>query len=387
MNAINSINHFFSEIDCHFQCYNMGRLILPIDSQELIDFEQNNSAWQSPFVQCAWLAIVFWQQGTNIKQTDNAHYVWFLKLPLDEQAKLNLVARDDFLRRLFTALENYLTDAQQNKHQTAAAKLHSLETSMQDNPYGFQPKEEQMANFHAIVHKQLGLSASRYYPATQEYLRSPDNFAQWQPLSFQGIADFTARLDESCHEETNEQLIARHIALLPLSPFQVFAAGLENQLISQSLTQAIYDTLRQALEQPDNKHLELIAVCAAAVRASARSMDEELQIQLLTTVLNSSAGTDIEVLATIAGRCWRLIKHPELLSPFLEALANTTSVSQGQNYTSEQEKTQRQSAFNAILSDLMFIPGIRTHILAMFRSPERSVQLTQAIGAFLQQRF
>jgi len=101
------------------------------------------------------------------------------------------------------------------------------------------------------------------------------------------------------------------------------------------------------------------------------------------TILNSSVGTDIEVLATIAGRCWLLIIHSELLPFFLEALANTTFINEEQNNTLEQKKIQRQGAFNAILSDLMFIPGIRTHILQEFRSAERSEQLTQAIGAFL----
>ena len=104
MNTMSSINQFFSEITCHFQCYNMGRLIQAIDQQTLIDFEQNNTAWQTPFLQQAWLAIVFWPERAQTSEPVNNHYVWFLKLPLDEQAKLNLAARDDFLCRLFDAL-------------------------------------------------------------------------------------------------------------------------------------------------------------------------------------------------------------------------------------------------------------------------------------------
>ena len=387
MTIMNSINQFFSEIGCHFQCYNMGRLIQPVKNQTLIDFEQNNIAWQSPFLQHAWLAIVFWQENSATNPSTKEHYVWFLKLPLDEQAKLNLVARDDFLRRLFEALGNYLGDAQQNEHQTSAGKLHSLEASMKDNPYGFQPKEEQMANFHAIVHKQFSLPASHYYQNIQEYLCAHNDFAQWSQLGLQGIADFTARLDEFYNSETNEQLLIKGITHLPLSPLQVFGICLENQIISKALTQTIYDNLTQTLAQTNNDRLENIALCITSIRASAQSIDEKLQIKLLTTILNSSAGTDIEVLATIAGRCWLLIANPEILSPFLEALANTTFVDRGQTYTSEQKQIHRQGAFNAILSDLMFIPGMRIHILEKFRSPERSEQLTQAIGAFFSRSF
>ncbi|MCU7938330.1 MAG: DUF3549 family protein [gamma proteobacterium symbiont of Bathyaustriella thionipta] len=395
---MSSINQFFSEIGCHFQCYNMGRIIQLVDKQTLIDFELNNTAWQSPFLQQSWLAIVFWQENAQTDKSKSDHYVWFLKLTLDEQAKLNLAARDDFLRRLFDALEHYLDDAQQNKHQTTADKLQSLESAMKDNPYGFQPKEAQMANFHAIVHQQLSLPASQYYPNTQEYMSGQNGFVQWNQLGLQGIADFAARLDESYNNGTNEQLIINNIRHLPLSPFQVLGACLENQAISKALTQAIYEKLSQTLEQrskQENRHsaltssepLEIITVCITSIKASAQSRDQKLQIQLLTTVLKSIAGTDIEVLATIAGRCWQRIIHPEILSLFLEALANTTFINQGQSYTVEQEQVQRQGAFNAVLSDLMFIPGIRPHILEKFRSPERSEQLTQSIGAFFRQSF
>ncbi len=390
MNTMSSINQFFSEITCHFQCYNMGRLIQAIDQQTLIDFEQNNTAWQTPFLQHAWLAIVFWPDSSQTNKPISNHYVWFLKLPLDEQAKLNLTARDDFLRRLFEALRNYLHDTQQNKHQTTAGKLHSLESSLQDNPYGFQPKEEQMANFHALVHKQFSLPASHYYQSTQEYVSGQKDFTQWSQLGLQGIADFCSRLDESYNNKTNEQLITKNIIHLPLPPFQAFGICLENQKISKALTQAVYNKLKLTLAQKEQcseltakERAEITAVCITSIRAGAQSIDQKLQRQLLMTVLNSSAGTDIEVLATIAGRCWLLIIHSELLSFFLEALANTTFINEVQNNTLDHEEIQQQGAFNAILSDLMFIPGIRTHILQEFRSAERSKQLTQAIGIFL----
>jgi len=362
---MNSINQFFTEIDCHFQCYNMARLIQPIEQQHFIDFEQNQQPWYSPFLQHAWLAIVFWQD-----QKQNTHTVWFLKLPLDEQAKLNLLARDDFLRSLVSVLGN--------KQQSTSSKLHSLESALKDSPYGFQPNEEQLANFHAIVHKQLALPASHYYQAAQEYFSHSEKLQQWQQLGLQGIADFSARLDESFADRTNEQLIIDTIAYLPLPVLQALANSLENHSCSEALTQAIYNKLKQALEQ-DIAKPELVSLCAAAVRATAQSESQSLQQQLLSSILECDAGKDIEVLTAIAGRCWLLMKNKLFLSSFLEALAKTSSLAE--------QQIQQQAAFNSIVADLMFIPGLRKPILEKFRSTERSQALTQAIGAFFQQHF
>ena len=112
----------------------------------------------------------------------------------------------------------------------------------------------------------------------------------------------------------------------------------------------------------------MVQLCIASIRASAQASDQSLQIQLLSKILQSPIKSDIEVLATIAGRCWQIIPRREILLVFLESLALADA--------------QHQGAFKAILSDLMFIPGMRDSILQAFRSPDRSQLLTQAIGAF-----
>jgi len=368
MNELNSINEFFSQVGCQFQCYDMSRFIQPLSPQTLVEFEQTSASWKTPFMQHAWLAILFWApQSAQASQSssDQEHYVWFLKLPLDEQAKLNLVARDDFLRRLVEALTIYLDDIEDK---TREQKLESLESAMKDNPYGFQPKQEQMANFHAIVHKQLSLPPSRYYPDAQHYFSGAQGFEHWTKLGYQGIADIAARLDENFQDTSNEDLISEAIAHLPASPFQALSNCLENHSVSGHLVQLVNERLSKELTQSDNP--TIAPVCAAAIRATAQASDKTLQSQLLVKVLESSARSDIEVLATLSGRCWQQLNNPEILSLFLEALAVTE---------------HGQGAFNAILSDLMFIPGMRDAILQTFRSPERSEHLTQAIGSFFSQ--
>ncbi len=368
-----SIHHFFSEINCHFQCYNMGRLIHPIDQEAFIRFENNQAPCYSPFLQQAWLAIIFWQALPSIqglpfikaKHSEQDYYIWFLKFPLDEQAQLNLVARDYFLRSLLSALGH--------KKRSISEKLHSLEHVLKDNPYGFEPTEEQRANFHAIVHKEFSLEASSYYPKTQEYLADIHHLHHWQSLGLQGIADMSARLDE----ENNKALILHALANLPLPPFQAFALCLENHVISKALTQAIDSQLLsvlQSLEAGNIQPKEFTQWCIASIRASAQSEDRALHQQLLLTILKSELAQDIELLATLATRCWKLLREQALLSLFLEALANTQAINQ-----------EQALAFNTILYDLMFIPGMREPILKEFRSPQRSQQLTQAIGHFFNQ--
>lgn len=383
MKEISSLKQFFSEIDYHFQCYNMGRRIHPVDQQTFIDFENTHAAWKTPFLQHAWLALLFWENksrkndGSKENPETPEHHVWFLKFPLDEQAKLNLTARDDFLRHLFKVLGDYLTlsqqgDSQETQHKTPSEKRHSLESAMQDSPYGFQPKPEQMANFHAIVHKQLSMPASPFYTSTQNYLCGSNDFKEWNKLGFQGFADIAARLDEPYKNigspgKTNEQLIIEAIPYLPIEPFQVLGSCLENHPISKQTTQVIYDRLITELKK-NEKTTFSAQLCIASIRASSQASDQPLHIQLLSKILTSAVKTDIEVLAVISGRCWHLIPHPEILSAFLEALALAN--------------IQHQDAFKAILSDLMFIPGMRDTIIQAFRSPNRSQQLSQAIGDF-----
>ena len=380
MKELNSIVQFFSEIDCHFQCYDMGRLIQAIDNKIWRDFEKNSIPWPSPFMQHAWLGLIFWQKNNaenkNLDAADNQqdlnHTVWFLKLPLDEQAQLNLVARDDFLRRLFASLEHYLQQKTIHNKSTDQV-IYSLENAMKDNPYGFQPKQEAMANFHAIVHKQLGLAASSYYHATQNYLAEFDSsdgkIKDWQHLGIQGFADFSARLDEKYQGKNNQKLLINTINQLPIPVLRVLGLCLENHKVSKQLQQTILEMVTQHVNS-NSDVIALASICSACIRICAQGREQKLQTQLIQLILTSPVKTDIEVLASISGRCWIKFYHDNMLFMYLETLA-------------AEDKEQNLEAFSAILSDLMFIPGMREKLLKVFRSPERSIILAEAIKHFL----
>jgi len=378
MTSSNSIARFFADIDCHFQCYDMGRLIHPIKNQQWLDFEENLIPWPSPYLQHAWIGITFSECKEHKNKEQQHHTVWFLKLPLDELSRLNLSARDDFLHRLYETLGFFLQQKKTNNHDSVEKTAASLENAMKDNPYGFQPKQEAMANFHAIVHKHLALDASSYYQTTQQYLstiKPSANIAttskkQWEQLGIQGFADISARLDEKYQSKNNQQQLIDSIELLPVPVLRVLGLCMENHQVSRQFTQAIFHLTTTKIADLDKIGINsLTSICIAAIRATAQSKDQQGQRQLLISILNSPVGTDIELLASISGRCWQQFTHNKLLSLYIETLAIT-------------DKNTHPGAFNAIISDLMFIPGFRDNILQAFRSTNRSEVLVQAIAGF-----
>ncbi len=367
MANINSIQQFFSFIDCDFQCFDMGRIIRPLDAQTLHELEQTHIPCAAPFLQHIWLAILFWpaqkEPVGNSPERHNSpeqHNVWFLKLPLDEQARLNLAARDEFLHRLLDALN------QKPDSSASAGSLNTLENVMQDNPYGFQPRPEQLANFHALAYQHLNLPSSRYYAPAQTFFSGQDHFKHWQALGFQGLADFAAHLNESYQHKSNIQWLSESVSSIPAAPFLALSQCLENHSVSETFCQAVFQRANNELQNHSDSQ-STAQLCAASIRATACCACPEQAGYFIRQVLKSSVHNDIEILAIISGRCWPQLKQYETLMPFLESLTQTE---------------HGQQAFNAVLSDLMFIPGMREPVLQAFRSPERSEQLSQAIGTF-----
>ncbi len=378
MTSLNNISDFFSRIGCPFQVYEMGRLILPVSAETFLHFEQTQTTWPYPLFRQAWFAILFWlsQNESEISaNTADKHYVWFLKFPLDEQGKLNQTARNDFMQQLFSALNQYLADPQTDP----IKKFQSLETGMKHNPYGFKPNQERMASFHSAVHQYLHLPGSRFYKPALEYLTGKNGFEQWNFVGFQGLADVAARLDETFNGTPVEHIVSQAMQQLPDEPLIALLHCLENHALSDSLSKQIAARLQIELEQePKNTSQQLklkSAIIAALIRGIARSRDSNGKRQALIQVMQSAFANEIEIIAAISARCWLELQDPELLALFLEALAKQVLA----------DKTSGQNAFNAVINDLVFIPGMRKVILKQFRSPDRSSTLVRAIGAFFNQ--
>jgi hypothetical protein len=344
MSAFSSIGEFLEQTGTRFRVFDMGRRVEKIPREEFARFEAGEAPYPYPMQQHAWLGILGWNPDEPEERI-----IWFLKLGLDETGMLSLAARDDFLRRVVAAAEDQARAREAGEEPPADA--------LEDNPHGFKPKEDRMAVFHAKALKSLGLAPSRFFEHARDYFAGKPGWDQWAFVGLQGIADFAARLDEDEHET----LLAAAIPHLPESPLQALCHALENSRFSITLAEPLAQRLRAELEGQGRPE-----VIASLIRGLSHCQAAGLRRQLLTEVLEGPAGREVEVLAAIAGRSWADLQAPEVGQAFVEALARSKG---------------GQEAFNHIMADLLFIPGMREPLLSYLRNPERSAELAQAMGA------
>jgi len=269
--------------------------------------------------------------------------IWFLRFPLDAKGLLSAGIRNDFITRLLQ-------------------KDTSKEDQDDSNPYGFKPKQEHMAVFHAKAAKILGQPASHFYQHAQDYFAGKPGFDQWAFVGFQGIADMSCRLDE----DRNVIDIIQALPQLPPQPFEALCQCLEHETIPEQLTQVISQSLATELsyEQPDPDNISL------CLRALSGSENQALCEQQVLLVLNSPQGQDAEVLTSISGRCWNALKQAKIMHAFLESLA---LCSEGQEF------------FNLVVVDLINIPGTQEPLHEAIRAENRSAALSKAIGELFKQ--
>jgi len=323
--------------------HDMGRRIRPFSKQEFLDFEQTRIPYPHPLQQQAWLGLVL--------QTGEDPVVWFLRFPLDEQGKLLLAARDDFLFQLMERLGNLAADRPAPKQQ--------MESALEQSPYAFQPKPERLAAFHARLTAELGRPPSRYYDHALRYFSGELGWDQWSFLGYQGIADLAARHAEN----DNDRRLAAAIPQLPPTPLEALCHLLENERIPPTLAQALLDRTRETLAEatPDPQ------VITATLRGVSHGDSREHRHRLLSAVLDHPLSRRSDVLAAIAGRLWGDLEDSALRHRFLERLA---------------ANEHGQAFFDQLLSDLLYLPECRPGLLQSLRDPQRSERLSQAIGAF-----
>ena len=339
-----TISDFLADTGARVHFYDMGRRVVEIPIEVIRAFERAETPYPQPFLQCAWLGIMFQHEGVV-----DEHHIWFLKLPLDEQGLLIQAARDDFLRRIAETLTTEKSDTG------------SQQQALDDNPHGFTPREERMAVFHAKVSKQLGQPPSHYYDHAVSYFRGEPGFEQWNFVGLQGIADVAARIDE----DHNLESIIDAIPQLPATPLVALCSCLENEAIDTGLAQALAARIKVELQRAK---ADSASIVAGGVRGLSHCPDLSFVIQTLQTVLEHPIGQNVEVLASIAGRAWEALAEPTLRLRFLENLAHCEA---------------GQQAFDGIMADLLFLPTLRRLLLTDFRGEEKSAQLTKVIETFL----
>jgi hypothetical protein len=340
MSQPQTLSELFKQLNTQVRLFDMGRCVKKIAPDEFLAFESLDRPYPTPYLHHAWIAILNW----NPKKTDQ-HAIWFLKWPLDEQGFLAPACRDDFLRRLLLALGELLSQDDQ---------IH--EDALGDYPFLFTPTQDRMAYFHALAANVLYHDKSRFYDMSKAYFSGDLGFDNWQELGLQGIADVAIDTD-------NTKLLASSIDKLPTEVLSAVANCLENIVLPHELATPLFERLERLINTDSTMDVE------ACIRAVSLSSQSEKRQQILGAVLASPQGRSIEILVAIANRCWEDLLNPELRGTFLLALATNN---------------EGQQAFNKIMSDLVFIPALRTFILADFRNPNKSPALSAAVSGLIQ---
>lgn len=329
MTEITTLSQFLATANTQFQVYDMGRRVQNIDVMAFHQFENLAAPYAYPIQGHAQFAIVFWDKSQQ-------HYIWFLKLPLDERGLLSPAPRTQFIRMIIEALgrdpAKALTEEEQQK--------------LANHPFAFKPSSEKLAIFNALVRKQLNPKPSPQYEVAYQYLSGQIQPDQWQQVGLQGIADICVRSHELDHltlliNSFDESSIEVQIAICQC---------LEHLTIEEQLATKIFEQLKQV---DDSQKLYFLRALASNQSLSLNAF----------SYLKEQNRLDAEALITIAARNWTVLNDAQTRSMFLEALA-----------------LQEQHFFNQIFADIVAIPVLRSHILAELRNPIRSPQLAAAIG-------
>lgn len=340
-----TLGDFLRQTGIEVRVYDMGRRIGRIAPDTWEQFEAATLPYPMPLQRKAWIALA---QVAPESTTDQPRepVIWFLRLSLDEQGLLVQAERDYLLQRL-------LESAQALNGEEGRPDL------LADNPYAFQPRQDRMALFHALLSHELSLPASRFYAHAAEYLGGETGWHQWNFVGYQGIADAACRL--------NDATLADAIPHLPDEPLVALSHCLESRAIATRLRDALIDRLDSAAAQAGCA----TGTVAALVRALAGSATQTETRQAASRLLQAPVGGDIEVLVAISGRAWELLDEPGLRRSFLQRLATNT---------------HGQAAFRQCIDDLLSLPSLAAGLRKTLRDGDSPAEVRLAFSSMLQDR-
>lgn len=335
MSQISTISEFLLQAGTEYRVFDMARTIRKVSTQAFMDTENNLTIPQYPRAQHAWYSILFWN-----KNLSNQHYIWFLKLPLDEQGLIMPAGRNHFLQIIVEALGQQLEHAEQKNGQ------------LPDNPYRFIPNQQQLADFNSISRHHLNLSHSDHYHIALNYFNNPKD-VDWQQVPLQGIADIAANMTNS----DISKLLCRNFLNLADEVKFALLTSLENQKVEIKLVEQIALWLAENSASPVHWQHGLRALCQSPCKG--------LVIQLIEKVLHSPLADNADLLTVISGRLWSSLSNESILKQYLQAVLKVDP---------------RHHLFGAIYRDLVQIPEMRNHLLDMLRWADKSPELTTAVG-------
>ncbi|MEW9797649.1 DUF3549 family protein [Alteromonas sp. CYL-A6] len=337
--SIDSISEFLLTAGTEYRVFDMGRGIYPVPAQTFLEIENAASLPPHPRQQHAWYGLVFWN-----KQSSSQHYIWFIKLPLDEQGLVVSAARNHFLQIIVDALGSMLQPGEEDAD-------HKRE--LPDNPYSFVPPQGQLAQFNALVRKHLGQPQVQGVSDVVAYIKAPA-LHQWETLPVQAIHDVAVRLDED-----------NAVTMSVVTNFGHFAPDFQNALMTASENTTLPDALCALYL---NKLDDPLTVSLDALRGlTSRAASASLR-HALGQLLSRPDALSLDTLSVIAGR--HFVQFDDALTlQFLECTARADA-----------DLGYNGALFAGLFSDLVQIPALRAMVLATLRSPDRSQTLAAAIG-------
>jgi len=345
------LTQYLSELDGQYRLYDVGRRIRKLDKQQFQQFEDSAIPYPYPYLQHAWLAMYITQPHDPSNET-----LWFLKWPLDEQGKIVPYVRDDLVSRLIRLSQQPM-------------KVDSeIEDPLKDNPFSFNPDDIRRANIHSMIQFSQHRKPSSQYDGVVSYLQAgtlnPDQLNQWNTLGIQGIADVCCRLEQ------HNMSLSACLATMPAEALLAFSQCLEHQSVPLNMAQVAQSRMSKALEE-DNQS----TVIEACMRIVGAAFSDELRVNAWQTWLSSAYKKDVACLLTFATRNYDdLAFVPDSIPAFLLSLA-------------ELDRGQGQfDTFIKVVSDLLFLPGIRNLLLSTLRNPDRPELLGSALQALLNQK-
>ena len=335
-----TLSDLIAEANFKLRWFDLGRRVQKVARSTAAAFESGQAPWPHPYLRQAWTGLLL------TPEEGGEAIVWFLRLPLDEQAKLQLPIRDAFVRLLTQKLDTRDND------QPAA----QLDAALRESGLMFTPAPERQASFHSRIAKLLQRPPSTHLTTALEYVEKP-NALRWDQLGLQGIADLAVRWEE------HGALLSRQMMELAPPVLISLYQCLESEAIDHRLSERIIERARRELDAETTD----MALVAAAVRGISHSPAAGLRQEFLQELCRGISGQNSEVLAAIGSRCVDDLTLPEIATPWLEALASI----------------QNQDTFNLLLADLMYLPSARAGLLSVLRDPQRPPVVAEAFGKFL----
>jgi hypothetical protein len=345
--SFGTLSEFLLQAGTEYFIIDVSRTRHFLDKQTFFDYENNSAPYATPRQGHAWLCIVFWN-----KQLNQEHYIWFVKLPVDEQSLLVQAAINQFLQIVTSALGQQLQS------------IDSKSAELPENPFVFTPSQQLLADCNASIRHHLALAERPGMQKALNYLKAP-NIQPWNELSLQDMSDLAVQIERS----DVEQAFVQNLEALPKAVCLCLLSSFEGLNLPMSVQQSL-------LSYHGRCEADLAPMVLRAL-ASSRSVEVNTYVQEL---IKDNQPLDVESLIVIAARHW------QVLSP--ENAINTEDSKHSEDYLRlyfEQVAAADPSyaLFEGVFADVVKIPALRVFLLALMRSDLKNPVLSEAVNTLI----